>query len=309
MPPSNARRPPRWLIPVLGLLIAGLAVGFVVRSLSQDWDRIAEAFSTMAIAPAVVGAAVAAAAMTWIGALWGSVLSERGAPTPTGTAVRWYFVGELGKYLPGGIWPVLGRGELARRSGAPAGPAYASTIISLLYLYGAAVLTVACVAPWLEELPPWARVGVTAGGLVVIGGLHPAIGSWVLDRAEALSRRRLNITSPPWGRALLMVAAYVPVWLGIGAVSWALAVALGFDVSPLGVVGATVAAWLAGFLAIPVPGGAGVREATFVLLCGLPRAEGAAIAVAARVIFVAVDLAGFAVSAPRLRHLRKQPER
>lgn len=292
-------------MPVLGAAIAALAVAFVVRSLGRDWDRISEAFSDMAIAPAVLALFVAAVAMTAIGALWGVVLTERGAPTPPGTAVRWYYVGELGKYIPGGIWPVLGRGELARRSGAPAGAAYASTIVSLLYLYGAAVLTVAGVAPWLDDLPPWTRIAVVAGGVAIIGGLHPTVGAWVLARLTALSRRSLDIPSPSWGRAVATVIAYVPAWLAVGSVSWALGVALGFDISPVGLVGATVAAWLAGFLAIPVPGGAGVREAVFVLLCGLPRAEAAAIAVAARVIFVGVDLVGFAVSAPSLRQLRK----
>ena len=123
-------------------------------------------------------------------------------------------------------------------------------------------------------------------------------------RLAAISGRPLDIPSPPWGRAVVTVTAYVPAWLLIGAVSWALGVGLGFDVAPVALVGATVAAWLAGFLAIPVPGGAGVREAVFVLLCGLPRAEAAAIAVAARIVFIGVDVAGFAVSAPLLRWLR-----
>ena len=305
----DPRRLPRWSVPALGGAIAVLAIIFVIRSLSRDWDRISDAFSTMAIAPALFAAALATASMTLIGMLWGLVLTERGAPTPPWTAVRWYYVGELGKYLPGGIWPVLGRGELARRSGAPAGTAYGSTIISLLYLYGAAVLTVAGGAPWLDRLPPWARVTVIVGGATVIICLHPTIGAWVLGKIESLSGRQLKIASPPWGRALRLVVAYVPAWLGIGSVSWALAVALGFDISPVGLVGATVAAWLAGFLAIPVPGGAGVREATFVLLCGLPRAEAAAIAVAARVIFVVVDLAGFGICAPSVRHLTKSADR
>ena len=32
-------------------------------------------------------------------------------------SIGWYFAGELGKYLPGGIWPVFGRGQLAYRRG------------------------------------------------------------------------------------------------------------------------------------------------------------------------------------------------
>lgn len=137
-------------------------------------------------------------------------------------------------------------------------------------------------APWLDNLPPWSRFILVAGGVAVIGALHPTIGAWVFARLAAISGRPLDIPSPPWGRAVVTVIAYVPAWLLIGTVSWALGMALGFDVAPVALVGATVAAWLAGFLAIPVPGGAGVREAVFVLLCGLPRAEAAAIAVAAR---------------------------
>lgn len=241
-------------MPVLGAAIAALAIAFVVRSLGRDWDRISEAFSDMAIVPAVLALVIAVAAMSAIGALWGVVLTERGAPTPPSTALRWYFVGELGKYIPGGIWPVLGRSELARRSGAPASAAYASTIISLLYLYGAAVLTMAGLAPWLDNLPPWSRFILVAGGVAVIGALHPTIGAWVFARLAAISGRPLDIPSPPWGRAVVTVIAYVPAWLLIGTVSWALGMALGFDVAPVALVGATVAAWLAGFLAIPVPG-------------------------------------------------------
>ena len=59
VPSPDARRLPRWLAPVLGGAIAVLAIAFVVRSLGKDWDRIAEAFSTMAIAPAVFAAMVA----------------------------------------------------------------------------------------------------------------------------------------------------------------------------------------------------------------------------------------------------------
>ena len=210
-------------MPVLGAAIAALAIAFVVRSLGQDWDRISEAFSDMAIVPAVLALVIAVAAMSAIGALWGVVLTERGAPTPPSTALRWYFVGELGKYIPGGIWPVLGRSELARRSGAPASAAYASTIISLLYLYGAAVLTMAGLAPWLDNLPPWSRFILVAGGVAVIGALHPTIGAWVFARLAAISGRPLGIPSPPWGRAVVTVTAYVPAWLLIGAVSWALA--------------------------------------------------------------------------------------
>jgi hypothetical protein len=49
--------------------------------------------------------------------------------------IAWYYSGEIGKYVPGGVWPVVGRGELARRGGVPAGRAYSGVVLSLAALY------------------------------------------------------------------------------------------------------------------------------------------------------------------------------
>jgi hypothetical protein len=60
-----------------------------------------------------------------------------------------------------------------------------------------------------------------------------------------------------------------------------------------------------GFLAVPVPAGAGVRELVFVALCGLPAAPGAAVALLARASLLLVDAAlgaaGLAIAARRTR--------
>jgi uncharacterized membrane protein YbhN (UPF0104 family) len=56
-------------------------------------------------------------------------------------------------------------------------------------------------------------------------------------------------------------------------------------------------AWCAGFLAIPAPGGIGVRESIFVLTSGMAAHDAAAAALLARLAFVVADGAGAALGA------------
>jgi hypothetical protein len=56
--------------------------------------------------------------------------------------------------------------------------------------------------------------------------------------------------------------------------------------------------WAAGLVAAPVPAGAGVREATFVALAGLSLGVAATVAVAARLLFIVVDVLGALLAAP-----------
>jgi hypothetical protein len=49
---------------------------------------------------------------------------------------------------------------------------------------------------------------------------------------------------------------------------------------------------------VPVPAGAGIREAVFVASSGLPAGIGATIAVGSRLAFLIVDVVGVALSAP-----------
>ena len=65
---------------------------------------------------------------------------------------------------------------------------------------------------------------------------------------------------------------------------------------------AAVLSWIAGFLAVPVPGGVGVREAVFVAAAGLDPGVGAAVALVTRAVFMAVDAAGALGAAAWLAH-------
>jgi hypothetical protein len=99
-----------------------------------------------------------------------------------------------------------------------------------------------------------------------------------------------------------LVVRYVPAWLAIGGATWAVARSLDPSAGLLEVGTAATLSWLIGFVLVPVPGGVGVREAAFVAAAGsLDPGIAAAVAVGARLIFVAVDAAGAVIGSSTLR--------
>jgi uncharacterized membrane protein YbhN (UPF0104 family) len=118
--------------------------------------------------------------------------------------------------------------------------------------------------------------------------------------------RELAVTAPPWRHSAAIVAQQVPSWLCIGAVSIVIGTALGDSGGAINVMTATAISWVVGFVVLPVPGGIGVRETAFVALAtSLPSGIAAAVAVVARLTFIAVDGLGAAITAVMTRRRRQ----
>ena len=90
-----------------------------------------------------------ALSMVGLAMLWHRVLTAFDRTWPFRKVAAWYFAGELGKYIPGGIWPVVGRGELARRDGVKRSTAYATTLLSLALMCVGAAFACGLLAPFL----------------------------------------------------------------------------------------------------------------------------------------------------------------
>ena len=278
----------------LAFVAAGLA--FVVRAVLQGIDD--GSFGDLNVGWLAATVLCAAAGMTVVAARWSVAASLVGGDLPVAKAIPLYFQGEIGKYIPGSVWAVLGRSELARRAGLSRSAAYASVMGSLAALYLGAALTAALLLPVAAGARgTTAVVGVLAFLVVGIGGLHPAVVRRVVGLGERLTRKTFDVAIPSWRDAIGVVVGYIPAWILIGAAHASAAVALGSSVSYPQVLFATAVSWSVGFLAIPAPGGIGVRESVFVLVSGLPGSKAAAAALLARVVFIAVDGLGALIGA------------
>lgn len=283
----------------VGVVLGGAATFYVARRLVHDWPNAKAAMQDAEVWWIAGGAGLAALAMTSMGVGWQAVLRLLGVRVPMSRVVAWYYVGELGKYLPGGVWPVLGRGELARRGGVPRGRSYASVGLSLALLYLAATFVATGFLPFAVSgggFNPW-MLFLLALPVGVVALHHEVIG-WALGALAKVTGKEFAFEIPMWGDSLRLVARYVPTWLLVGSATWAIARALDPGASFSKVMFATVLSWVAGFLAVPVPAGAGVREAVLAASSGLDGGVAAATAIIARVLFVLVDVLGAVIAAP-----------
>lgn len=262
---------------VLAALVALVALAFCVRVLVDEWDRVSESLATASWGWLALALIAAAAAMALIAVGWRACIGAVGAdPPPLSLVVRWYFAGELGKYLPGGVWPVVGRAELVRRAGIGRSAAYASVALSLAALYGAAVLPL---------------------GLVL---LHPRFVGAARRGLSRLARRPLHLDVPDVPTVARLLVSYLPAWAAVIGCTLAVARALDAGGSPWRLAGATLLAWVVGFAVVPVPAGAGVREAVFVATAGIAPGLAAAVAITTRICFVVVDGVGGAAASAGL---------
>lgn len=275
---------------VVGVAAAGAGAAFVARRLATEWSASRHALASASPWWLALAVVAAAAGMVAVALGWRAVLAGLGHRRPPDRVVAWYFGGEITKYVPGLVWPVIGRAELARRGGVSRPAAYASVAASLVFWYSAAAAVATVLAPWLALAIP---VGLLA--------LHPAVTGPAVAAAGRVLHR--PVPAPPtWAGALGLVARYAGAWLLLGSATWAVARALDPGAAWAPVLGATALSWLVGFLAVPVPGGVGVREAAFVAAAGgLAPGVAASTAVVARLVFVAVDVAGALVAAGRVR--------
>lgn len=286
----------RRLVPLVGAVIGIAGVAFVVRTLVTRREEVGDALSGAEPAPLLLSLLLGLAAMGSIGWIWAGMLRDRGHHAPGRRAMSWYFVGQLGKYVPGGIWPIVGRAELAVRGGVERGAAYRATGLSLVTTYSAAVVAVAA-----GSLLSWDRPVVGAGAVLCLVAAGVVLGS------ARVSARISSLASRVSGRGLVLprradfvrlTALHVPAWVLMSLSTSVTASAFGARISVTEMLFVASASWLVGFLVPGVPGGIGVRESVFTALAGplVGTPVAVSLALVSRLVFVCVDLAGAAVS-------------
>ena len=291
--PFPQRTPARRASTILGVALALVAGGFVAHTVVRDRRQLGDALAGASPGWMAVAVVLAVVGMTAIAIPWRYAIRSVGEDLPLFQVIARYYVGEIGKYVPGGVWSILGRAELATRWGIPRPAAYGSVLLSLITLYLSAMTMLVAAVPALWGSEEVAALAVVALLPVGLAALHPAVLGRAKALAERLIRRPVELVIPAWGTSVGLVFRFMPAWVAIGGATWAVARALDPHAPLLQVGAAAVLSWVIGFVLVPVPGGIGVREAVFVAAAGsLDPGVAAAAALAARLVFVLVDAVG-----------------
>ena len=230
------------------------------------------------------------------GLAWRALLTDLGSRLPVAAAVRVFFVGQIGKYLPGSLGPLVVQAELARDHGVPRRRAAAASLVMILLSAASGLLVVLLCLPFVPSVAHsgygWALVLVVP--LLVL--LHPAVIGRVLDRllrvvgGEPLEQRpSLRGTAVATGWA-------AGSWVTAGLQVWLLALPLGLAASPHTLalaIGGYGLAWAVGLVVVIAPAGAGAREVALAAVLASSLDAGAVVVVVllSRVLFSTADLA------------------
>ncbi|MQA77037.1 MAG: UPF0104 family protein [Streptosporangiales bacterium] len=282
------RRVLAWVRIVLGVAVA---VG-VVLALADQWPRVRPHLARFDV-PLVVSAFLAVLVALGASMLsWRAVLTELGSRLPLRDAARIYFVGQVGKYLPGSVWPALVQMELGRSAGVPRSRMGVSFVLALaLSLLTGAVIGLPSVLSTGRYLLP--ALGIIVLVLPVL--LVPRLLGAVLDRGLRLLRRP-PLERPLTRRGILKVVGLSAIgWVAYGVQAWLLAVDLGAPLAqtlPVAV-GAYAIALVLGVVVVLAPAGVGVRE--FMLVVGLASVltgnAATALAIVSRALVTVADVA------------------
>jgi glycosyltransferase 2 family protein len=307
------RRPPSRKRQLVRGGLALVVLVFIVLAIRSQGDEIADGLSRLSIGTIVLAFTAVVAGQVATAMSWRALLTGLGSPLPLAVAGRVFLLAQLGKYLPGSLWPVLAQAELGRDHGVPrTRSAVAAVAVLVVGLVVGAVVAVGFLSLSATGAlrTYWYILFVPVLGLVA---LSPPVLGRLLALAFKVTRRPAADTAIGGGALLTSAAWSLVQWLCFGVHAWLLARGLGGDQARLFLLatGAYAVAWVVGFLIVFVPAGAGAREAALVLVLGptIGNANALALALVSRVLTIAGDLltVGVAVVSARI-YQKRRPE-
>lgn len=300
-------------ITVARVSIAVVTVSAVVYAVAINWADVSVHLGRIS-ASTLFGATAAAAAGTWLTMFgWRVVLRDLGSDLHLAPASGVYFVGQLGKYLPGSLWSVIVQADIAARLGVPRRRTAVAGLLGLGFALLTGLLVGLPAASYLlgsstDGFEWWTLLAVPVVGVLMV----PALLNRIIALLLRAGRRAPLEHELSAGAVLLTVGLFVLAWLSFGVHTLLLvrSVAGGGPVAPdvtLAAVTGYALSVALGMITIVLPAGLGAREGllTLILSTALPTPAAAAVAIVSRFIVTLIDvvaaLAGWAYA--RSHHL------
>lgn len=285
-----------------------LAVGAAVVAVVLQREAVGEALATadwgwvaVALLLALVTAVLAMLSWRAVSAGYGAALSVLDASVV-------YLVGQVGKYLPGGVWNVLASAELAGDRGVARRRTVGTMLVAVLVSAAVAGMLTLLLLPGLPGTPlaghGWLR-WLTPLGLVAIA---PPVLNTLLATLLRLTRQEPVEERIGLGAVTRSTLWSLASWLAAGLSVHALALSMGAEHSATLLrlcVGGYAVAWLVGFVLVFLPAGVGAREGVLGLVLAAALGPGAVVVVVllSRVLVTLADLLGAGLAALAGRRL------
>ena len=148
---------------MLTVVLLLVVAAFAVVALVNNWDEVRDDLGLLGPADLVLSGAAAAVGMGFAFLTWRTVLSGLGGRMGLHDGLTVFFAGQLGKYVPGSVWPAVIQAELGRRSHVRRSTMVTSYVLALMVALA---------------------TGALVGPLVLLGGARDSL--WVLVTGTAV---------------------------------------------------------------------------------------------------------------------------
>lgn len=294
------------------LQIAGGLVGLAIlaSNFADAWRELRAAPPSVSWGILIVATVLLVALYGGLAWLWTSIAGGLGVRIPYGTALQFWSISNLGRYVPGKVWQITGVALVASDLGVPPGLAVTIACLSFGFMVATGAWLGFALLPGLFTSDSL-RLGVVAASALAV--LVPVIRPGIFPAALRRLPGRLRVTdvrAPSRAGVARMAAQFAAVWVAHGICFWVFCAAfvpLAWR-TVLPVTGAYCLAYVSGLVALIAPGGIGVREeilgATLAPL--MPGQPVHVVAVAARLWTMAAELCVLVVALTlRFRRARR----
>lgn len=291
----------RWA--VNGIKIAFLVAVVVagVLYVAGKWTEVSDAVASMnpvwlVLAFLAVIVALVLSMLSWI-VVWPAF----GIRLPVLRGGRVFFVSQLGKYLPGSVWPIAAQAQMAGEVGLAKSSSIVLSLISMLVSIATGLGLGAVLVPFIDVHLLEDYWWLPIVGVAFLVCLTPPVMRFGVRLALRILRRPDAQFTYGWRVAGQSSGLQAANWLFAGVQLWLVLIGLGVDPARSFVpsIAAMALAFALGVLLIPFPAGIGVRE--FVLTAVLASVTGAGVAVTAailsRLLYAIADFAVAGVAA------------
>lgn len=284
------------------LVVFALVVWFVRGTLVNAWRQLGEHEWSLRAGWLAAACGVYLLGLLPAGLFWRRILRICGQDAQLGETLRAYYIGHLGKYVPGKAMVVVLRAGLIHGRRVDAGVAAASVFVETLTMMAVgAALAAAVLAVRLRDEKGlfWGAIGLAVVSLAPTAPpVFRRLARWA---GVGRSRPEVRENLQRLGYTTLLVGwlAMLAVWGLLGLSLWATIRALGVDgLGPMehftGYLAAVSLAMVAGFLSL-IPGGLGVRDVVLLQmmerLLPLTAGQAALAAVMLRLVWLLSEVA------------------
>ncbi|MCJ7457733.1 MAG: flippase-like domain-containing protein [candidate division Zixibacteria bacterium] len=231
--------------------------------------------------------------------IWRSLLQKLSSKLPFKKAFKIWFYSNLGKYVPGKIWSVMGMVYMCEKEGIPKAATLSSAILNqLLNIIGGLILVL--ILSGTKFLSGMSKLYYLPLILVFVISLYPRVMEKILNWGLKKLKKEPVKINLNFKENLFFTLLFMLAW-GVYGVAFNIFI-MSLTDSPLSnwpfLTSIFAFSYIIGFLSIFVPGGLGVREGILVyyLSSYFPLPVATLIALLSRLWMTAVELSGLLVA-------------